>query len=191
MRVLLVSEGRHELGGALEALVRRLSQKALEFERMQVSDPALRVHAGKGPGYFKKALRCIRYAQEQGFDAIVLVIDQDDEPSRRRQLDDAQTDLRVATLPRALGVAIRTFDAWMLADERALTNATGQPVQRQPDPETIRDPKGMCKRLRESAGLGPELTEMYAALATALNIAVLEERCRDGFAPFARRVRSL
>lgn len=70
---------------------------------MKVSDPALRVHHAKGPGYFKKAVRCLLYAAERGYDALVLLIDRDDQIDRRRQLSDAQDHFRLAPIARAMG----------------------------------------------------------------------------------------
>ena len=188
MKVLVISEGKHELGGALGTIVRRVTGIAAPFDLLKVSDPAVRVHHAKGPGYFKKAVRCLLYASERGYDALVLLIDQDDQLDRRRQLSDAQDDLRLSTIPRAMGVAVITFDAWMLADEQALTNVLSQPVQRQPDPERTRDPKGTCSALRDEAGSDLSLAALYSALARAMDLAVLASRCPLGFQPFARRL---
>src|SRR6266516_3878374 len=173
MKVLLVSEGNHELGGALETLVGRLKPREAMYESKKVSDRELRVHAGKGPGYFKKALRCVLYAEEHKFDAVILLIDQDNDPSRRRQIADAQVHVSLTELPRALGVAVRTFDAWMLADEKALMTVLGVPVQRQPDPESIKDPKQVCQGHHDGSEFGEGLTAMYAAVAAAADLQVM------------------
>src|SRR5438105_859781 len=178
MRVLIVSEGKHELGGALKTLVVRLSGKAMECNVMKISDPALRVHHGKGPGFFKKAVRCMLHAQSNGYEAVIVVVDEDGERDRRRQFNDAQ-EHQLATIPRALGIAIRTFDAWMLADEQALAKALGAPVQRQPAPEQIRDPKQVCIDLWMAHDLGEGLTEMYAVVAQHAHIETIEDRCPD------------
>src|SRR5207302_839585 len=110
MRVLIVAEGKHELDGALEALIRRLNPKELACDQRKVSDPALRAYQGKGPGYLK---------------------------------------------------------------------------------ETIRDAKSVCIALRAAAGLGANLSEMYADIAREAELHVIEERCPTGFGPFAERVRRL
>lgn len=191
MRVLVISEGKHELTGALETIVRRLAEIAGQLDQLKVSDRALRVHHAKGPGYFKKAVRCMLYATERGYDAVVLLIDQDDQPDRKRQLSDAQDDMRLSAIPRAMGVAVITFDAWMLADEQALTQVLSHPVQRQPHPERTRDAKGTCAALRDEAASDLGLTDLYAALAAEVNLGVLENRCPLGFQPFAYRVRRM
>lgn len=190
MRVLLVSEGKHELEGSLRTLVQRLSPVLDGIEQIKVTHPALRTHGGRGHGYFKKAVRCMLYAQEQAYEAVVLVIDQDDEPERRRELTKAQ-EHTLAAIRRALGVAVRTFDAWMLADEKALSQVLQTTVQRQPDPESAVDAKGECRKLLEGSGRSVSQTEMYVELADAIRLDELERRCPDGFGGFAERVRRI
>jgi hypothetical protein len=191
VRLLIVSEGKHELGGALETIVRRLTGIADPVDVLKISDRVVRVHAGKGPGYFKKAIRCLLYAEEHRYDAMVLLIDQDNQPERRRQLSDAQGDIRHSSLPRAMGVAVVTFDAWMLADERALTVVLSRPVQRQPDPEDIGNPKGACVGLRDQAESDLSLSVLYHGLSQIIDLEVLSNRCPKGFEPFAVRAREM
>lgn len=120
----------------------------------------------------------------------MIVIDQDEDPHRHRQFDDAQ-DYAAEPLPRAVGIAVRTFDAWMLADEQAISRAIGKTIQRQPDPETIADAKQRCRQLRLEHDLDPDLTGMYEIIAQNASIDAMERRCPKGFAIFAARVRRL
>lgn len=191
MKLLIVSEGKHELTAALPTIVSRLTGIVEHFKVMKVSDPPLRVHPAKGPGCFKKAVRCLLYATENGYDALVLLIDQDDQPDRRRQLSDAQDQLRLTTIPRAMGVAVVTFDAWMLADEQALSAVLSRQVQRQPDPERIRNAKAACAELRDAANSQLSLTVLYAELTKVIDLTVLASRCPSGFEPFAHRLRGM
>ncbi len=192
MKVLLVGEGASELGGALESLVQRLGLNDAEFESKPANRADLHAFNGKGPGHLKRAVRWMLLAQKEGFDAIVLVIDQDGRSERSTEFAQAQ-DYTGTSICRALGVAIETFEAWMLADEVALTNALGYRVPRQPDPESIRKSKlkptidDLLSKCDKS--MGPP--NVYAAIAGAADLAVLEERCSRGFAPFAQRVRAL
>jgi hypothetical protein len=120
----------------------------------------------------------------------VLVIDEDGHAERASELSAAQ-QYAGAAFPRAFGIAIRTFDAWMLADERALTTVLGCPIDRPPAPESLTNPKQYCKRLLEATGGQLSQSEMYAKLAEVIDLAMLEDRCPKGFAPFAARVRQL
>lgn len=189
MRALIVAEGKHERDGALLALVSRLATTELQCESDRVSRKDIHAHHGKGPGFKKKAIRWLREAEQQGYEAIIFLIDEDGHAERIQQIDEAQ-DSKLGVSRRALGVAIRSFDAWMLADEQALTTALGYPATRQPDPETIRDPKELCARLLQDSANDMTQTEMYRAVAEAAGTETLQERCPRGFAPFADRVRA-
>lgn len=196
MRVLVVSEGEYELGddsldGALVTLASRLLNENVSFERKKVSSPEVRQHTqqGKGGRYEKRALGWIRLAEREGYDAIILVIDQDGDEERKQQFDRAQDDPRFP-LPRALGVAIKTFDAWMLADEQALSEVLETHIDPLPNPESDSDPKNRCGSLRDAAHSQLSLREMYAAIAERTNMERLKDRCPNGFAPFAQRVRA-
>jgi hypothetical protein len=205
MRVLLVAEGASELGsdrdatgrpagprGALETLVRRLlSGGEIEFVSQKVGSRELgRLHGKSGPPYFKRAVQWLLYAEKHGFEALILLVDQDRQAERIRGIEDAQSFPR-GVRRRALGVAIRTFDAWMLADETAVSRALNAPVGRQPDPEGLHDPRGRFEQLRDGAPTGAQLPELYAAIAEHLDVRTLMERCPKGFHRFADRIRGL
>lgn len=193
MRILLVSEGVHEEFGALAALVKKaLRDPDCRFEWRNWKDSALRVHAGKGRGCFKRAIDWVRYASREGYDALVLLIDQDRFTDRVREFDDAQAETRLTGLfPRALGIAIRTFDAWILADETALTTVLGCVINRQPSPEDNRDPKSDCASILVGSKTDLRPREFYARVAELADIACLMERCPKGFGRFAARISAL
>lgn len=192
MRALLVSEGKHEESGALEALVRRIVPRIDQCQWARVSDRRFQVQPGKGGGLFKRVVQWILEARRTGFDALVLVIDEDGYRERVRELDQAQAELnRTNHFPRALGIAIRSFDAWMLADETALSATLQCPIQRQPSPEDNRDPKASCRSLRESSPEEISLRDLYAKLGLCIDLQCLSDRCPKGFGTFAARLRSL
>ncbi len=194
MRVLLVGEGAHEGSGALETLVNRLATAPIECEFAVVRDDAIHTHRGKGQGFFKRAVRWLIEGRNRGFDAVVMVIDEDGHRERIAEIDRAQAETSIASIadfPRALGVAVHMFDAWMLADEKALSIVLGANVARQRNPESIKDPKHLCAKLREDAAADISPQEMYAAIARTADLATLRQRCPKGFAPFASRVEGL
>ena len=190
MRALLVSEGKHEEGGALETLVCRVATVPLELTFRRSNDSRIRTHRGKGAGMFKRALAWMREAQRKGCDAIILVIDEDGHRDRRGQFDEAQ-DSEYFSVKRALGIAVRTFDAWMIADEKALSTVIGANVDRQSDPERNTAPKETCAGILTAHDSPMSQTEFYAGLAEVIDIDLLEDRCPKGFAPFAARLRGL
>ena len=160
----------------------------LNSDRMARSDLP-RVHGGKG--YKKKALRWLLRAQNKGYDALILLIDEDGTTRRIQEIREAQDHNTLSDLPRALGVPIRSFDAWMLADEKALTEVLGQSVNRQPAPETIRDPKETCRELLANSDREISQSKMYAEVSAMINVDVLCDRCQSGFKPFAAHVRNV
>ena len=197
MTILLVSEGPHELGpdhadGALERLIGKMLLGDASFAAMKVSDPSVKTHRvhGKGGGTEKRVRMWVRRAQKEGFDAIVLLIDRDKEPDRIRQMDVVQNDENIV-FPRALGVAIVRFDAWMLADEQAIGTALALPVDAQKAPESNRDPKSDLRSLQSQGEFESGLPQLYALIAQHARIDHLKRRCPKGFAPFAQRVEAL
>lgn len=190
MRVLVVAEGKHELHGALRNLLEKLGGKGSTFDYDQVSNNTIHSFHGKGKGYFKRALRWLIEAEKRGANALILLIDEDGIRERVGQIQEAQDSL-LSQLPRAMGVAIRMFDAWMLADERALTEVLGDNINRQSNPETIRNPKQVCAKLLEDSQIQISQREMYARVSSKINIGILCDRCKSGFKPFATYVRNI
>ena len=190
MRVLIVAEGKHERHGALETLVRRLVSIEIHCDLDRLSRNDIHAHHGRGQGYFKRALRWMLHAEKRGYDALVLLIDEDNRHERLQELAKAQ-DHDITPIRRALGVAIRTFDAWMLADEQALIEVLGYAVPRQPNPETIADPKRSCRNLLEASSNTLSQADMYLAVMRITDIETLKTLCPKGFAPFVERVQRL
>jgi hypothetical protein len=191
MNVLIVSEGKHEGDGALSALVSGLIGCPIKTEFRTIRDAVFHRFHGKGQGLFKKAVSALRHAQEHGYDALVLVIDQDRDPRRREQLDKAQEHRACSNVPRALGIAIESFDAWILADEKALSTILKAAIKRQPDPERTPHPKQCCQRLRDESGSSLPLSQMYREVCEQADLRLLATRCPIGFGTFAKRVRAL
>ena len=197
MKILVVSEGKDELGtdvdsSALVALVRRELGDEPKISLEPVSNQKFGIHKppGKAAAYEKRALACLRFAEREGFDALILVIDEDGQQERRTGIENAQKHASFQ-LPRAMGIAIRTFDTWMLADEVALSKVLNTNVQRQKDPETIKNPKKHCKKILSDTGPDFGLSEFYRRLVAIIDLEKLSDRCQNGFAPFRNRVEAL
>lgn len=176
----MVTEGQHDR--AVEYLIGQLVK--MEIEHAAVKSAVLHAFHGKGGGFFKRSIGWMLTAEKRGFDALILLIDRDREPERVEQINMAQNFAQLA-LRRALGVAIESFDAWVLADERALTRVLGRSVDAQKSPESIRRPKEVCEQL------GILQRDQYQEVCRTLDIELLIRRCPGGFAPFAQRVSDL
>lgn len=199
MRVLIVGEGPHETGtsaeparsAALRNLVVSVVGHAHEYSLERLNSPRPETHSrwGQGRGFEKKLLQWLLFANANGYHAIVAVVDEDRDPNRVDQVNNAQAHTH--TTRRAFGVAIRSFDAWMLADEKALSEVLGRAVQRQPDPEDVRDPKAKVDELRHECDCSKPMRDVYAEVMKAVRVDELEKRCPNGFAPFHRRLRAM
>ncbi|MDX1967877.1 MAG: DUF4276 family protein [Planctomycetaceae bacterium] len=187
MKVLICCEGAHEKSGALQTLIEKLLGRAIDAEY----DPPTRLvqQAGKGGKLFKKALGYALAAERRGCDGVVFLVDHDDGPDgndRVKQLTRAQEHLALAaTVKRAFGVPVVTFDAWMIADEVAMSKALGMTVDRSPDPEEIADAKSFARAI---VGERKALREFYREVAAHADPKVLQDRCPKGFRPFAERL---
>jgi hypothetical protein len=192
MKVLLVSEGEHEASGALESLVMRTLPRIVSCTWDRVSNNRIETQHSKGQGFLKRAVRWMREARKRGFDALVLVVDEDGNRRRVQEMNEAQNEDRITgTFPRALGVAIRTFDAWMLADERALSSILDAVIPTQAAPEDLTDPKAACADLLGASSCGLSQREFYAKVAKIADLLRLEQRCPKGFGVFAARLKKL
>lgn len=190
MRVLLVSEGAHEEAGALESLVKRAAPQITACEWQPVSRSDIATRKGKGQGFFKRAVRWMLQARKEGYDALVLVIDEDGRPERAAEIEQAQQEIvQSSGIRRALGIAIRSFDAWVLADERALSAVLQRAVSRQPSPEDNRHPKDSCLALLQQSNVALRPRELYTKVAERIDLQCLAERCPAGFGVFAARLR--
>ena len=213
MRILVVGEGAHEVpppaeqeegvsspSGALAIFVSRLLTGENEYvydrvrrvkELRKKMPGAKRLHGVRGrQGMKRTSLLWMLHAEQTGYDALVLVVDNDRQPDRIKEINEAQDSDHVR-ISRALGVASESFDAWILADEVALKWVLDRPVETQPDPESIAHPKPRCEELASNASNDLALREVYAAVAERADLNKLKQRCPDGFAPFAERVKTL
>ena len=190
MRVMVVVEGKHESGGAVGTIIRRLRSDLTGLKFGRLANAPVHVH-GKGNGYCKKAISWMQQAHRDCFDAIILLVDRDRVATRCAEIADAQNNYTICNTPRALGVPVEAFDAWMLADEQAISSFLTVTVPTQPDPENIGHPKDHLEKLLAKWGLQWGGAELYARIAAELDISKLEARCPVGFAAFADRVRNL
>ena len=79
----------------------------------------------------------------------------------------------------------------MLADETAITSALQRPTPTQPSPEEMHDPKNSFELLLSNSECGLSPATAYAAIAQILRLEILIDRCPNGFAPFADRLRRI
>jgi Domain of unknown function (DUF4276) len=213
----LESDGTLQLEGTLPILVRKLiaqvapqtpidirAQKSTKKPR-RFPESARRMGPSRY-GYANRLRGLLALPEGREADAIVMVVDRDGDRHKDRivELNKGREELKKANKPCAVGVAIEMIEAWLLADEKALRSCLeDHAIQRQPDPENLtghdeasdHHPKGRLERLMALA-LGHDIPSSdfpfhYAAIALAAEVHVLEQRCPQGFQPFAAQVRAL
>lgn len=190
MRLLAFVEGKHEgvraaahvaepsdLSEALPTLIQRLIPFPVEVDVRRFNDRSLRHIRGggrMGSQHTRKVLAAICAAETSGYDAAVILVDEDGDPARVAAMTAAQAEVSVTTLPRACGAAIRTFDAWMRADEQALSRSLdGHPVTRSRAPERLSDPKLEMQSIHIASSVGRSLASIYADIARLCDLNIL------------------
>jgi hypothetical protein len=151
---------------------------------------------GKGNGLQKRLKLCLARARKMNYDAVVLVQDRD-----RKSVNEAfkpLEDVREAVSPLgsspgcALGLAIETFDAWMICDPEAIEHAGGDKNQHHPSPENLDKTERTDQHPKEWAanafGGKSGLHIPYAKVAKVICLDTLRKACSGGFAPFEREL---
>ena len=213
MQVAFLSEGATELGLAQGArddepwprsfALQLLAERILDAGgEIQVWEPPLRRGGGAGP-ILKRTRAYIKEAARAGASAVVVLVDADGRGVKRlRRLNEHRQRLigerSALAIPTAIGVAVETIEAWLLADEQGLQRALA--LQGTPDavdaPEQLKGkrgsgshPKDVLRRLLEQDMLGPRsFLAQVRAIVLELDLGVLARRCRS-FRRFRDEVR--
>lgn len=133
-----------------------------------------------------------------GCRSVAYVIDADGYDDRLSRLEAERTAIEHVSghQPIALGVAVQTVEAWLLADETAINGAV-EPrpkVMMQPDPESLwgpaRTPRHPKVILESFLASGTQAAgSSYDAVASRTRIDALEKRC-PSFRRLADEVRA-
>ncbi len=137
----------------------------------------------RGYGFIKELPSLVKRLEDDRVDVLVAVVDTDDTRINERlsAMREAIDDCQLTPISFATGLAVRSVEAWLLADEQAIGMALGGvAVNRQPDPERIDNPKVHLQRLISDLTGGVEFSvEAYAdEIAGHTDLRVLRNRCR-------------
>jgi len=151
---------------------------------------------GKGKAPEKKAKAAVLLAKQGGYHAVVIVRDRDRKRTADRldPIKQKRESVLGSCLPAcAIGLAVETFDAWMIADGKAVGAAGGDAARSHPSPESLDQEEGTGGHPKDRAielfGSSRALTAAYADIAAHVDLDLLEKLCPKGFAPFAEEVR--
>jgi Domain of unknown function (DUF4276) len=83
---------------------------------------------------------------------------------------------RVYPFPTHLLVVVQELEAWLVADETALSLVTGRPQRRILNPERMNDPKAKLEKILSDAGIA-YTPEIARKISLATRVDVLSVRC--------------
>ncbi len=177
--------------GAIPVLVLRALREAAPPAAVEIEAITARPRRMHGRGFSAKVRVAMADAEARGLDGVVFVIDQDGCPERAQELREGRSkgEREGLAVPTAVGVAVEMLEAWLLADEAALSRVLG--VVRPgslPQPESLSDPKSKLKELDEHDRFDGDAVARGEAIAETADLEVLCKRCPKGFEPFRGEV---
>lgn len=224
IRILVAGEGTADVGsnhlldspaeeaegriGAIRVFVERILRESFVRNPPPIESGAERLSTigrrHKANGFDGKVKAVIKEARIRGYDSLAVVVDRDRTARGERWelLEKGRTDALAAGEPlaerTAIGVAIETVEAWLLADVLALNQALElDPPAEQPTapeeldgpPRTDRHPKIVLGKIiaRAMNATAPSLEE----IARRARLDMVEKACPKGFGAFAESVRGL
>ena len=104
----------------------------------------------------------------------VIMIDADGEKHRRTDVLEWTED---AMLPRVVSVAVQEFEAWLLADEVAVSRALALPFPTQPAPEGLRPREAKALLANAIGAAGRDPVEARRTIAEVLDLGGVSARC--------------
>jgi hypothetical protein len=139
----------------------------------------------RGFGFVSELPETIRRGHEGGADLLVCVVDANGTRQGQRLAEMREAAQKVQPCPLRVvpGVAVRALEAWLLADEEAISQAlAGHPhVPRQPDPRSLAEPKQTLEELIEDVTSGDEFytDAIGVRIAEGMSLRRVRDRCPD------------
>lgn len=79
----------------------------------------------------------------------------------------------------AMGVAVEALEAWLLADENALSKLTNRTISAQQNPENIQRPDVVLKEITQYHSIGMPYFEILQRIVIELNLDIVLRRCKS------------
>lgn len=216
VRLMVVGEGPHELGdpetwesdgeaggAALPVLVHRVLREPAEvcYHKKKLSAKGSRNEQkrakhrhGRGTKASGRVKIWIDRALRAGCHGVIILWDHDgdDVTDRLGQMrigrDEMANDSFAAYPACAVGVAVKSFDAWMIADGAAVGQAEGDSANSHPSPESLGSAHATKTRAMDIFGDEEGLRVRYACVAEHTDLDTLAACCPEGFAPFKQEI---
>jgi hypothetical protein len=169
------------------ALLRRLVEETFGQTIIVEQLPPPPGRLRRGHGLIASLPADARVLNELRAEIMVSVVDTDNTHvmTRLGALREARDRAQPSPLCFALGVAVQSIETWLLADEQAIRAALAeytygdQPVPRQPDPETLPNPKTHLNDLASdlTGGVEPGADRFVEAIVAHTDLQILRDRC--------------
>jgi hypothetical protein len=181
----------HVLIARVLSAVRNLAPDSVQFLAPQLRKA--RPHVGSDLTHGPTLRKLLQFPVSSQYPQLAIVlVDEDGRAERRRELIEAT---RTLDLPPVVAVAVREFEAWLIADPKAIREVLDV-TETPPSPDSM--PPGEAKStlqnwlarkvsaITDQATRGATITELRASLARQCDLAVLE-----GLAAFRQLRRDL
>ena len=167
----LVVEGNYD-EAALKELIHKCAPHEVKVIGRPCGDRARLMQ--KFPGF----LEGFRYIKEgSGIDKAIVIRDADSkDPVKLKNRMHDRISGRAYPFPVRLLVVVQELEAWLLADESAVSAVTGKKTQIVQTPENLSDPKERLKEVLSEAGIS-YTSEIARKIAASVKVETIETRC--------------
>lgn len=114
--------------------------------------------------------------------SIIVVLVDNDRQKRNKRFKELQKICKKSNCSYdliAMGVAVEALEAWLLADEKALSKLTNKTISAQQNPEGIRRPDVVLKEITQSHSIGIPYFEVLKRIVIELNLDIVLRRCKS------------
>ena len=197
--------------GALHTLIRReleslgLPDCNFVHRHPSIQERGIKLRTGHSILNGKYLAQMVISWKPEEVDMILIVVDADDSLSQRqRDLERALNTIRSNHLDvneqlvcdrSAGGLAIKNFEAWLLADNQTVSKLLGVELEQLENLEDSSDTKSILdKAIAESTYLSEETSNQRPLqirwnLASQIDLVIIETCCPSGYAAFAQNLR--
>ncbi len=176
MNIGICVEGQNDIE-AIKNLLSKINSTYNIFNDVQYET---RFHRGY-PHLIRDLHQTLFEFNQLNIELIVILIDNDRE-ERNERLKALTVKCRNSNCNYdfiVIGIAVEALEAWLLADEYALSKIADRVIPRQPNPEDINKPDEILKQVIQFSIMGKPYHEVLRGIVSELNLDIVLERCKS------------
>lgn len=176
MKIGICVEGQNDI----EAIKTLLSKINSTYDSLSEVNYEPRYHRGY-PDLIGHLHQTLFEFNQLNIELIVVLIDNDREKKNKRlkRLIEKCRKSKCNYDFIAPGVAVEALEAWLLADESALSKVAKKTIPCQPSPENIQKPDEVLKQITQSSSIGIPYHEVLRGIASELDLNIVLRRCKS------------